>query len=806
MRICLLILMIVLPCLAFSATLNVKQDGTGDYTVIQTAIDAANPEDTVLVYPGRYFENLTIGTDNLTLMSLEGTTGDPAYIDSTIIDGNNINPCIIISQHTSDNTIRGFSITKGMRSLGNGGGLAIGLGSTTNLINCKVFQNQALTGGGIGISGADITLHGTSLYDNYALQLGGGMYASTGGSTYNITFDPVNRCSIYNNRAGSGQDIYIQHATSDLDVPLETFSVAEPSSYYATYISASPNNFNTYQINFDILHAHHQEIDSDLYVSTVGDDANDGLSPATALKTIHEAIYRVASDSLNQKTVHILPGVYSRTDNDQVFPIAMKSWVIVQGSGIDTTTVILEPHPSIPLSYGYWDIVFKATRVYNTTIAGMTFLSRNTDDSGLLLGNKLSTINLKDIHISEFYPDYSAVIRLSSSSERKTIWENVTIEDIIVPNRGLVNIDLPIFGSISNSTFRNSVSTYVSSSVGAHSLIGIVGDKSLEFDNCEFSNLTMYDDDSIAITVIGSQFPQQQDHFSFKNCLFSNNNSQGGVMNVASYNNPRIDITNCTFAGNQGDAYTLMVNGDVNITNSIFYNDTPYQIKVNPMDGNPNEHTNLTIDHSLLKDGIAGIMPYPVPGNTIDFLPSSINADPLFAGGFDIHDPLYYSLSEFSPCIDSGTEHTEELALPPYDLAGNWRVWNNRIDMGAFEYGSEPWVTIDDPVLPPIPETNLTTYPNPFSAFTNIKVSALNGSAIKHASVHSASITIYNVKGQKVKSIELDPHKAGEQITAWDGRDAEGVLCSSGVYIVNLMVNGRKLSGKKVTLFAAAQR
>ncbi|KAF5042357.1 hypothetical protein DSECCO2_513530 [anaerobic digester metagenome] len=57
-----------------------------------------------------------------------------------------------------------------------------------------------------------------------------------------------------------------------------------------------------------------------------------------------------------------------------------------------------------------------------------------------------------------------------------------------------------------------------------------------------------------------------------------------------------------------------------------------------------------------------------------------------------------------------------------------------------------------------------------------------------------------------MKSIELDPHKAGEQITAWDGRDAEGVLCSSGVYIVNLMVNGRKLSGKKVTLFAAAQR
>jgi hypothetical protein len=788
--------MIVLPCLAFSATLNVKQDGTGDYTVIQTAIDAANPGDTVLVYPGRYFESLMIQTNNISLSSLEATAGNQAYVDSTIVDGTGSIGGIIVGQFKTDINIRGFSVTNGMSP-----GIAMGQSSETSVTNCKIFGRASTIGRGINIGGATVTLSGVQIFDNYAMQLGGGIYADSGGGyVNNITFDPVNRCSLYNNRAGSGQDIYIQNATSDLDIHLDTFTVAEPSSYYATYISASPNNFNTYQINFDIQNAHHQEIDSDVYVSTTGSDDNDGLSHTTALKTIHEAIYRVASDSLNQKTVHILPGVYSRTDNDQVFPIAMKSWVIVQGSGIDTTTVILEPHPSIPLSYGYWDIVFKATRVYNTTIAGMTFLSRNTDDSGLLLGNKLSTINLKDIHISEFYPDYAAVIRLSSSSERKTIWENVTIEDIIVPNRGLVNIDLPIFGSISNSTFRNSVSTYVSSSVGAHSLIGIVGDKSLEFDNCEFSNLTMYDDDSIAITVIGSQFPQQQDHFSFKNCLFSNNNSQGGVMNVASYNNPRIDITNCTFAGNLGDAYTLMVNGDANITNSIFWNDTPYQIKVNDMYGNPNEHTHLTIDHSLVKDGIAGIMPYPIPGNTIDFLASSINADPLFAGGLDIHDPEFYSLSEFSPCIDSGTEHTDELALPPYDLAGNWRVWNNRIDMGAFEYGSEPWVTIDDPVLPPIPETNLTTYPNPFSAFTNIKVSALNGSAIKHASVHSASITIYNVKGQKVKSIELDPHKAGEQITAWDGRDAEGVLCSSGVYIVNLMVNGRKLSGKKVTL------
>ena len=38
--------------------IEVKQDGTGDYTTIQEAIPAAGPNDTVLAYPGVYQENI----------------------------------------------------------------------------------------------------------------------------------------------------------------------------------------------------------------------------------------------------------------------------------------------------------------------------------------------------------------------------------------------------------------------------------------------------------------------------------------------------------------------------------------------------------------------------------------------------------------------------------------------------------------------------------------------------------------------------------------------------------------------------
>ena len=134
----------------------------------------------------------------------------------------------------------------------------------------------------------------------------------------------------------------------------------------------------------------------------------------------------------------------------------------------------------------------------------------------------------------------------------------------------------------------------------------------------------------------------------------------------------------------------------------------------------------------------------------------------------------------------------------PYDLAGNQRVWEGRIDMGCFEFGAPP-VANDDPTAPGTPALSLTAYPNPFSVFTNIKVSSLSSRGAGTERVSSAGITIYNIKGQRVKSIMIDPEKTGEQFTFWDGRDEDNARCSSGIYLVNLIVNGRNVSTRKVT-------
>jgi len=209
------------------------------------------------------------------------------------------------------------------------------------------------------------------------------------------------------------------------------------------------------------------------------------------------------------------------------------------------------------------------------------------------------------------------------------------------------------------------------------------------------------------------------------------------------------------------------------------------------------ELNTLNIRHSLISNGISGIQ--QATDNTINYSDSNISGNPLFLEGDSIHDPLYYSLSALSPCINSGTPDTLGLNLLPYDLAGNQRVWEGRIDMGCFEFGAPP-VANDDPTAPDIPAVSMTAYPNPFSGFTNIRVSSLNSAGDRSEIVNYASVTIYNIKGQRVKTISLDPGKSGEHFIYWDGRDEDNARCSSGIYLVNLIVNGRKLSSKKLTL------
>jgi hypothetical protein len=248
----------------------------------------------------------------------------------------------------------------------------------------------------------------------------------------------------------------------------------------------------------------------------------------------------------------------------------------------------------------------------------------------------------------------------------------------------------------------------------------------------------------------------------------------GGIFCSAS--NP--SLVNVTISGNSGDyggGIFCWNNSSPSLINCILWNDSPEEIYFHEA-YDPNS---ITISFSDIQGGEAGIETNN--NGTVNWLEGNINEDPLFVGTGE--DP--YSLLENSPCIDAGIPDTTGLNLPPWDIIGNLRIWDGDgdevaiIDMGAYEYGAPPYVEIDDNVIVQTPEVFLhQNYPNPFNPTTTINYSLKENSKV--------SLKIYNIKGQKIKTLVNDVLPAGEYSAIWNGRDSNGNQVSSGIYFYKL--------------------
>ena len=86
-----------------------------DHATIQEGVDAAGEGDLVLVSPGIYSGGITISGKAITLASQYHTTGDPALIDQTTIDGGV--PGIFIDSTAPGTVIKGFRFTGGTKSI-----------------------------------------------------------------------------------------------------------------------------------------------------------------------------------------------------------------------------------------------------------------------------------------------------------------------------------------------------------------------------------------------------------------------------------------------------------------------------------------------------------------------------------------------------------------------------------------------------------------------------------------------------------------------------------------------------------------
>jgi hypothetical protein len=100
-------------------------------------------------------------------------------------------------------------------------------------------------------------------------------------------------------------------------------------------------------------------------------------------------------------------------------------------------------------------------------------------------------------------------------------------------------------------------------------------------------------------------------------------------------------------------------------------------------------------------------------------------------------------------------------------------------------------VSADDVTLTPLATELIGNHPNPFNPETTIQFSLSSDSNIK--------VSIYNIAGQKVKTVLNDTFKAGKHTVKWNGRNDDNQEVSSGIYFYRLETK-EKTQTKKMLL------
>jgi len=201
---------------------DILADGTEDYPflTINRGIELASEEDTVLVAPGTYIENVNYNGKSLIVGSHYLLNRDSIqYIDNTIIDGNASGPVVTFDgqeDYTSTSGLCGFTITNGSASHGGG----IYCQSSPTLSYLKIFGNRASHGGGgIACFGSPI-IQSVKIFGNHAQGFDDNVGDGGGGIYFEGSAAKIIDSEIFNNSTGfggiypGGGGLYLQSESS----------------------------------------------------------------------------------------------------------------------------------------------------------------------------------------------------------------------------------------------------------------------------------------------------------------------------------------------------------------------------------------------------------------------------------------------------------------------------------------------------------------------------------------------------------------------------------------------------------------
>lgn len=703
-------------------------------------------------------------------------------LDGVIISNNSVNGDGggIFSGINSNPNLLSVNITENTAT--NGGGIFI-IESTPNLEFVNIIGNSAVEGGGIYLEDSGSTLLSTTITGNSAVTGGGGLYCNSSNPLlYDVTLSG-------NSTEGAGGGICCQGSSPVLqNVTISGNSANEIGGGLFCILFSDPSLVNVIISDNAVLNAdgwgggiccltHSSPNLENVTISNNSADAGGGILCVDSSNPTLENVI------ITGNSAHAGGGINcGANSNPELIDVLInENTATAFGGGISC--------------------VESAPNLLNVII-----LENTSNKGGGIHCQYNSSLNMENVTVTQNTAGNSGGGIYAEYSNLQ--FENCDFtENFAQGNHGGAiqywNYGDPLYTGIeyqiefTNCNFSSNTALFKYGGVGLGKDTDDLSIMNVTIDECEFVNNMA--DNYCGLRLFGNSLT-----FSVLNCIFSGNeainysaaggfsgNCIGEIFNCLIFNNTAatgggdwnsggfvvwneasVNFVNCTFVENSaayGAGLTVGGGGEATITNCILWGNSSDQIgfgEWNDLGGT------LTVNYCDIQNGVDSI--YVTPLSILDWGDGNIDDDPLFIGSGD-HP---FSLQDISTCVNTGIPDTTGLNLPEFDLAGNPRMYGGRIEMGAYE--NQNVVSSEENIIPQI--TNLKqNYPNPFNPETTISYQLQENSKVE--------ISVYNLKGQKVKQLVSDQLLAGQHFVVWNGRDGNDKSVSSGIYFYKMKTN-----------------
>ena len=269
--------------------------------------------------------------------------------------------------------------------------------------------------------------------------------------------------------------------------------------------------------------------------------------------------------------------------------------------------------------------------------------------------------------------------------------------------------------------------------------------------------------------------------------------TDGGGIFLYCYNGSSLVINNTIYGNSTSSGSALRCIGGRVINNiisnnyqtglSVNGNSFPVEVKNNNVFSNGQDFENCPTGIGDTSWG------FNINGTASDSC-YNISEDPQFTSDSNNN----YFLSQYdsgqntqSSCVNAGYGVPNDFGLLEYSTRTDLFFDEGYVDIGFHYLGYEPQENDDETVL--IQNYFLTNHPNPFNPSTEIRYRL---SDVRE--IDTASIEIYNTKGQKVDRLPVTPSGVEGSVT-WNAD-----RFASGVYFYKLVADGKEAATKKMLL------